>query len=71
MRERFESWARKNPNVKIKTSIFAGHAINENMVRLLLATEAGWARLSLSIPIDNWKYDYHYKIWKGHKDQVR
>ncbi|MBE3126844.1 MAG: carbohydrate kinase family protein [Candidatus Atribacteria bacterium] len=30
----------------------------------------GWERLSLSIPIDNWKYDYHYKIWKGPKDQV-
>ncbi len=31
---------------------------------------SGWERLSLSIPIDNWKYDYHYKIWKGPKDQV-
>lgn len=29
-----------------------------------------WERLSLSIPIDNWKYDYHYKIWKGPEDQV-
>jgi len=43
LRDRFESWARKNPNVKINTSIYAGHAINENMVRLLLATEAGQA----------------------------
>ncbi|TFG93008.1 MAG: carbohydrate kinase family protein, partial [Candidatus Atribacteria bacterium] len=32
---------------------------------------SGWERLSLSIPIDNWKYDYHYKIWKGPEDQVR
>lgn len=31
----------------------------------------GWERLSLSIPIDNWKYDYQYKIWKGPEDQVR
>jgi len=31
---------------------------------------SGWERSSLSIPIDNWKYDYHYKIWKGPKDQV-
>ena len=31
---------------------------------------SGWERLSLSIPIDNWKYDYHYKIWKGPEDQV-
>jgi len=27
--------------------------------------------LSLSIPIDHWKYDYQYKIWKGPEDQVR
>lgn len=32
---------------------------------------SGWERLSLSIPIDNWKYDYQYKIWKGPEDQVR
>jgi sugar/nucleoside kinase (ribokinase family) len=32
---------------------------------------SGWDRLSLSIPIDNWKYDYQYKIWKGPEDQVR
>jgi len=32
---------------------------------------SGWERLSLSIPIDNWKYDYHYKIWKGPEDQGR
>ena len=32
---------------------------------------SGWERLSLSIPIDNWKYDYRYKIWKGPEDQVR
>lgn len=32
---------------------------------------SGWERLSLSIPIDNWKYDYHYKIWKGPEDQFR
>ena len=31
---------------------------------------SGWKRLSLSIPIDNWKYDYQYKIWKGPEDQV-
>jgi len=31
---------------------------------------SGWGRLSLSIPIDNWKYDYQYKIWKGPEDQV-
>jgi sugar/nucleoside kinase (ribokinase family) len=31
---------------------------------------SGWKRLSLSIPTDNWKYDYQYKIWKGPKDQV-
>jgi len=31
---------------------------------------SGWKRLSLSIPIDHWKYDDHYKIWKGPKDQV-
>jgi sugar/nucleoside kinase (ribokinase family) len=30
---------------------------------------SGWERLSLSIPIDNWKYDYQYKIWKGPEDQ--
>jgi len=32
---------------------------------------SGWKRLSLSIPIDNWKYDYQYKIWKGPEDQGR
>jgi len=32
---------------------------------------SGWDRLSLSIPIDHWKYDYQYKIWKGPEDQVR
>jgi len=32
---------------------------------------SGWKRLSLSIPIDNWKYDYQYKIWKGPEDQCR
>jgi len=31
---------------------------------------SGWERLSLSIPIDNWEYDYYYKIWKGPEDQV-
>lgn len=31
---------------------------------------SGWERLSLSIPIDNWKCDYRYKIWKGPEDQV-
>jgi len=31
---------------------------------------SGWERLPLSMPIDNWKYDYRYKIWKGPKDQV-
>jgi len=31
----------------------------------------GWERLSLSIPIDNWKYDYQYKIWKGPEDKLR
>jgi len=33
--------------------------------------DSGWERLSLSIPIDNWKYDYQYKIWKGPEDKVR
>ncbi len=32
---------------------------------------SGWERLSLSIPIDNWEYDYQYKIWKGPEDQGR
>ncbi|MBU4511490.1 carbohydrate kinase family protein, partial [bacterium] len=32
---------------------------------------SGWERLSLSIPTDNWKYDYQYKIWKGPEDQGR
>jgi len=32
---------------------------------------SGWERLSLSTPIDNWKYDYQYKIWKGPEDQGR
>jgi len=32
---------------------------------------SGWKRLSLSIPIDNWKYDYQYKIWKGPEDRTR
>jgi sugar/nucleoside kinase (ribokinase family) len=32
---------------------------------------SGWKRLSLSIPTDNWKYDYQYKVWKGHEDKVR
>ncbi|GAI92255.1 unnamed protein product, partial [marine sediment metagenome] len=32
---------------------------------------SGWERLSPSIPIDNWKYDYQYKIWKGPEDQGR
>jgi sugar/nucleoside kinase (ribokinase family) len=31
---------------------------------------SGWERLPLSMPINNWKYDYRYKIWKGPKDQV-
>ncbi len=31
---------------------------------------SGWEHLSLSIPMDNWEYDYQYKIWKGPKDQV-
>jgi sugar/nucleoside kinase (ribokinase family) len=31
---------------------------------------SGWKRLSLSIPTDNWEYDYQYKIWKGPEDQV-
>lgn len=31
----------------------------------------GWERLPLSIPIDNWKYDYQYKIWRGPEDRVR
>jgi len=31
---------------------------------------SGWERLPLSMPIDNWKYDYRYKIWKGPKDRV-
>ena len=31
---------------------------------------SGWERLSLSIPIDNWKYNYQYKIWKGPEDQL-
>ncbi|OGD14289.1 hypothetical protein A2V47_03590 [Candidatus Atribacteria bacterium RBG_19FT_COMBO_35_14] len=31
---------------------------------------SGWERLPLSISIDNWEYDYQYKIWKGPKDQV-
>jgi len=29
---------------------------------------SGWEHLSLSIPTDNWKYDYQYKIWKGPED---
>jgi len=33
--------------------------------------DSGWKRLSLSIPIDNWKYDYQYKIWKGPEDQIQ
>jgi len=32
---------------------------------------SGWERLSLYIPMNNWKYDYHYKIWKGPEDQGR
>jgi len=32
---------------------------------------SGWERLTLSIPIENWKYDYQYKIWKGPEDKVR
>ena len=32
---------------------------------------SGWERLSLSIPMDNWKYDYQYKIWRGPEDQSR
>ncbi len=32
---------------------------------------SGWERLSLSIPLENWKYDYQYKIWKGPKDRIR
>jgi len=32
---------------------------------------SGWERLSLSIPLENWKYDYQYKIWKGPEDQGR
>ncbi len=32
---------------------------------------SGWERLTLSIPIDNWKYDYQYKIWKGPEDKVK
>lgn len=32
---------------------------------------SGWKRLPLSIPIDNWKYDYQYKIWRGPEDRVR
>jgi len=32
---------------------------------------SGWERLSLSIPLDHWKFDYQYKIWKGPEDQVR
>jgi len=32
---------------------------------------SGWERLPLSISIDNWKYDYQYKIWRGPEDQVR
>jgi sugar/nucleoside kinase (ribokinase family) len=32
---------------------------------------SGWERLSLSIPIDHWKYDYQYKIWRGPEDQVK
>ena len=31
---------------------------------------SGWERLPLSMPIDDWKYDYRYKIWKGPKDRV-
>jgi len=31
---------------------------------------SGWKRLLLSIPTNNWKYDYQYKIWKGSKDRV-
>jgi sugar/nucleoside kinase (ribokinase family) len=32
---------------------------------------SGWERLSLSIPMDNWEYDYQYKIWKGPEDRTR
>jgi len=32
---------------------------------------SGWERLSISIPMDNWEYDYQYKIWKGPEDRTR
>jgi len=32
---------------------------------------SGWKRLSLCIPLDNWKYDCQYEIWKGPKDHAR
>jgi len=32
---------------------------------------SGWERLSLSIPMENWKYDYQYKIWRGPEDQIQ
>ena len=32
---------------------------------------SGWERLSFCIPLDNWEYDYLYKIWKGPKDRAR
>ena len=41
------------------------------LLEVISRINSGWERLSLSIPIDNWKYDYHYKIWKGPEDQVR
>jgi len=32
---------------------------------------SGWECLSISIPMDNWEYDYQYKIWKGPEDRTR
>lgn len=32
---------------------------------------SGWERLPLSVSINNWKYDYQYKIWRGPEDEIR
>lgn len=42
-----------------------------SLPEIVKRVDSGWERLSLSIPMDNWKYDYQYKIWKGPEDGVR
>lgn len=32
---------------------------------------SGWERLSISIPIDHWQYNYPYKIWKAPEDRSK